>query len=38
MTSFYNIANVNNHILDGASYLWWPNVFPGDEFVSVLNN
>ena len=29
--------NVNNHILDGACYIWWPSVFPGGEFVSVLS-
>ena len=29
--------NVNNHILNGMHYIWWPIVFPGGEFVSVLS-
>ena len=29
--------NVNNYILDGMHYIWWPIVFPADEFVSVLS-
>ena len=29
--------NVNNHILDGGDYIWWPIAFPGGEFVSVLS-
>ena len=29
--------NVNNNILDGAHYIWWPIVFPGGAFVSVLS-
>ena len=29
--------NVNNHILDGACYIWWPSVFPGAEYLSVLS-
>ena len=28
---------MNNHILDIARYLWWPNVLPGSESVSVLS-
>ena len=28
--------NVNNHILDGRRYLWWPSVLPGTESVFVL--
>ena len=30
--------NVNNHILDGAFYLWWLSVLSGSESVSVLSN
>ena len=29
--------NVNNHILDGAHYFWWPSVLSGSESVSVLS-
>ena len=29
--------NVNNHILDGAHYVWRPSVLPGSESVSVLS-
>ena len=29
--------NMNNHILDGARYLWWPSGLPGSESVSVLS-
>ena len=27
---------MNNHILDGVRYIWWPIVFPGDKIMSVL--
>ena len=26
--------NMNNHILDGVCYLWWPSVLPGSHSVS----
>ena len=29
--------NVDNHILDGAHYLWWISVLPSSESVSVLS-
>ena len=29
--------NMNNHILDGVRYLWWPNIFSCGEFVSMLS-
>ena len=29
--------NVNNHVLDGACYLWWPSVVPGSESVFVVS-
>ena len=27
--------NVNNHILDGVHYLWWPGVLPDGESIGV---
>ena len=36
--SLFLQCNVNNHILDGAHYLWWSSVLPGSESVSVLSN
>ena len=29
--------NVNNHIPDGARFLWWPSVLPDSESVSLLS-
>ena len=37
MTLFLQHTYVNNYILNGAGYLWWPNVLPGRESVSVLS-
>ena len=29
--------NVNNHIPDGAHFLWWSSVLPDSESVPLLN-
>ena len=26
---------MNNHVMDGVHYLWWPSVLSGSESVSV---
>ena len=28
---------VNDHIMDGARYRWWPSILPGSKSVSVLS-